>query len=78
MQVVKILTVIVFLIILLLPQAHAQLPQQIKILNNPDRIPFEDGKTIIAETDFGELNSDTNFLRVLELNKTMIKAGDLF
>ena len=37
---------------------NSNLPKQIKILNNSGSIPFEDGKTIIAEVRFAGLDSD--------------------
>lgn len=74
---------------------HAQptkSPQQIKILNNYGSIPFEDGKTAIAEVKFIGLDSDyeeydesvgnklpeSDCRRLLRENRATISADDKF
>ncbi len=68
-------------------------PKQIKILNNYGHIPFEDGKTTIAEVKFVGFDSDyeqydnkmlgnkipeSDFLKYLKDSKTDINANDKF
>ncbi|HMS39031.1 MAG TPA: POTRA domain-containing protein, partial [Pyrinomonadaceae bacterium] len=79
----------VFLFVFACLGVHAQ---QIKILNNYGEIPFEDGKTIIAEVIFIGLDSasaqtdeiaeisltETEVLRILSDNQTTINAGETF
>lgn len=59
---------------------NSKLPKQIKILNNYGAIPFEDGKTIVAEVTFTGLTtfSESDILRALRENRTTIKADEEF
>jgi len=55
-------------------------PKQIRILNNFGAIPFEDGKTIVSKVTFTGLIAfyESDILKALRENRTMIKAGDEF
>lgn len=57
---------------------HAQNPQQFKILNNYNSIPFEDGKTVIAEVIFTGYDDDSMIKKALKYYKSSIESGDLF
>lgn len=57
---------------------HAQNPQQIKILNNYDSIPFEDGKTVIEEVKFTGYDDNLILKKALKYYKSSIESGDLF
>ncbi len=84
-----------YFIVFTFPEIHAQdskLLKQIKILNNYGAIPFEDGKTIVAEVVFTGL--DVNYtqsdeeeenlltqreaLERLRLNRAAISANEVF
>lgn len=59
----------------------SKLPKQIRILNNYGAsIPFEDGKTIIAEVNFTGLTAlpESEIFKALRENRTSIKVGDNF
>ncbi|MEP6904282.1 MAG: POTRA domain-containing protein [Actinomycetota bacterium] len=59
----------------------SKLPKQIRILNNyASAIPFEDGKTIIAEVNFTGLTvlSGSEISKAFAENRMAIKAGDEF
>jgi outer membrane protein assembly factor BamA len=74
----------VFSIIFAGPEIRAQeeprRAKQIRILNNYGTIPFEDGKTIITEVTFSGLGalSESDILKALRENRTLIKSGDEF
>lgn len=52
---------------------------QIRILNNYGSIPFEDGRTVIAEIVFTGLDkSETDFQKMLRDGQASIKVDDLF
>jgi outer membrane protein insertion porin family len=55
-------------------------PKQIKILNNYGSIPFEDGKTIVAELIFTGLEAfpESEIFKALRENRTTIKTGEEF
>lgn len=71
---------------------NSKSPQPIRILNNYGSIPFEDGKTLIAEVEFRGLDSndgqsdgaaenlltEEEVLKNLRLTRTAIRAGEEF
>jgi outer membrane protein insertion porin family len=71
---------VIFLVLFACFVVHAQSPKQIKILNNYGEIPFEDGKTIIAEVSFTGLDfiSEGEVSRILREQRATIKAGEEF
>jgi outer membrane protein assembly factor BamA len=69
------LTLAFFTIIL---NIHAQNPTQIRILNNYDLIPFEDGKTVIAEISFTGFKHESDIEKVLKDYRNNITVGEFF
>ncbi|HRH46029.1 MAG TPA: POTRA domain-containing protein [Pyrinomonadaceae bacterium] len=88
MQTEKVFSFVFTFIFLFSTQLYAQSSQQIKILNNYEGIPFENGKTIISEIIFlgldKEYKSESNLiyendlLKDLRSNKVQINSGDVF
>lgn len=69
-----------FFVLFLCFAVHAQTPKQVKILNNYGEVPFEDGKTIIAEVIFTGLDfmPESEVLKTLKMQRATISAGEEF
>ena len=69
---------LVFALIFTCLAINAQNSQQFKILNNYESIPFEDGKTVVAEVSFIGIEDDSDLRKVLKYYQVNINTGDLF